>query len=496
MKNKQGVKVHRIHLQIAGGLSLLVSLIVVALFLLNTFFLEDMYVADKAKAMENTFHLVNGAAAENYFNDQRFLTELEKEYENHNLSIAVLSSDGSTILSTEQDSGLLFSEFLYTIFQQDFPDGDQVLQSTDNFVLQYQTDRRLGEKYLVLWGTLDNGNLMMIRSAVESIRESARISNRFLFAAGLAAVFVSVVVGWFLTKQITRPIEELTRLSEQMTRLDFDARYISRKKKNEIDILGECMNTMSSALEDTIVELKQANYDLKRDIAVKEANEKRQKEFITNISHELKTPLAVIRGYAEGLQEGISDGPNATAFYCDVIQDEAEKMNRMVLSMISLTQIESGNSNLTYERFDLTAMIQNMLQEFAVLLEQNQITLRFEPKEPVAVYADESLVEQVVSNYLSNAIHYAKYQKEIIISFMIKEHAVRVTVFNTGDPIPWEALPKLWDRFYKVDEARTRDYGGTGIGLSIVKAIMEEFKQAYGVANQEDGVAFWFELEH
>ena len=129
-------------------------------------------------------------------------------------------------------------------------------------------------------------------------------------------------------------------------------------------------------------------------------------------------------------------------------------------------------------------------------MEQNGITIDFSGKEPMYVWGDEFKIEEVIMNYLSNAIHYAKNEKQIRIFYTVKDACVRIHVFNTGDPIPEQALEQVWTKFYKVDKARTREYGGSGIGLSIVKAIMQSHNQKFGVENQSNGVEFWFELDH
>ena len=214
-----------------------------------------------------------------------------------------------------------------------------------------------------------------------------------------------------------------------------------------------------------------------------------------NVSHELKTPLALIQGYAEGLKECINDDAQSRDFYCEVIMDEADKMNQMVKKLLTLNQLESGNETITMERFDVTELIRGVLHSVDILIGQSGITVTECPAEPIYVWADEFMTEEVVTNYLSNAIHYAGGKKEISIRCREQEKNVRIRVFNTGDPIPEEDIDKIWSKFYKVDKARTREYGGSGIGLSIVKAIMDSFHQQCGVINHEDGVEFWFELE-
>jgi signal transduction histidine kinase len=148
-----------------------------------------------------------------------------------------------------------------------------------------------------------------------------------------------------------------------------------------------------------------------------------------------------------------------------------------------------------YERFNLVELIQGIIQSLAIMVEQSEIQLRFVHDKDVYVWADELKTEQVVRNYLTNAIHYALNEKVVEVRIAEVEHGVRVSVFNTGNPIPEEDIEHLWDKFYKVDKARTREYGGNGIGLSIVKAIMNSFHKDFGVKNYDNGVQFWFELD-
>ncbi|MBP5223418.1 MAG: two-component sensor histidine kinase, partial [Lachnospiraceae bacterium] len=220
-----------------------------------------------------------------------------------------------------------------------------------------------------------------------------------------------------------------------------------------------------------------------------------RREFLSNVSHELKTPIALIRGYAEGLQEGMGEDPESRDFYCDVIVDEATKMNQMVQKLLTLNQLEFGNDIVELERFDLTALISNALQTGLLLARQQGITVEMREYPACHVWADAFMVEEVLQNYFSNALHYCTGEKRVEISLEETEDKIRVKVFNTGKQIPEESLPFLWDKFYKVDKARTREYGGSGVGLSIVKAIMESMHQKYGVRNMENGVEFWFELE-
>ena len=346
-----------------------------------------------------------------------------------------------------------------------------------------------------MWnGQLDEEHYFIIRTPLESIRESADISNKFYFAVGLMIIILSGLVIMVVTRRITRPISELTELSRKMSDLDFEAKYES-KVGNEIDVLGDNFNRMSSQLETTISELKSANNELQRDIEDKIKIDKMRKEFLDNVSHELKTPIALIQGYAEGLKENISDDPESREFYCDVIMDEASKMNKLVKNLLTLNQLESGKDAVVMERFDIVSLIRGVLQTMNIMIGQKNAKVIFEAEKPVYVWADEFKIEEVVTNYVSNALNHLEGEKEIEIKLQEEGNRVKISVFNTGTPIPEADVPNLWNKFYKVDKARTREYGGSGIGLSIVKAIMESMNQEYGVQNFDNGVEFWFTLD-
>ena len=278
-----------------------------------------------------------------------------------------------------------------------------------------------------------------------------------------------------------------------MADLDFGVKY-TRGGEDEIAVLGDNFNKMSENLERTISELKKANYELQKDIEKKEKIETMRTEFLGNVSHELKTPIALIQGYAEGLKEGISDDPESREFYCDVIMDEAGKMNRMVKNLLTLNQLEFGSQDVQFAGFDIIELIEGVLESMRIMAEQKEAKISFVHQGPVYVWADEFQIEQVVRNYVSNALNHLDGAHVVEVKVQQKE-SVRVSVFNTGTPIPEADVEHIWEKFYKVDKARTREYGGNGIGLSIVKAIMESMQQPYGVRNYDNGVEFWFELD-
>lgn len=376
-----------------------------------------------------------------------------------------------------------------------YSESREIISQTDQYTMQKVFDSRLNDDYYELWGTLSGGDSIMLRVAIQGIKDNVTIFNAFIRYVGIAIFFIGIIAAFILSNYITRPIKQLSGIAERMSNLDFNAKY-QGNDRSEIGVLGKSMNNMAHKLEDNIAQLKAANLELQRDIERKNQQEEMRTDFLSNVSHELKTPIALIQGYAEGLKEGISDDPESMNFYCDVIMDEAGKMNNMVKKLLTLNQIEFGNEELVMERFNICELISSIVNANELRAEQKDISIHFSQKdEQIYVWSDEYKIEEVVTNYVTNAINHCDYDKQIDIKIEPKGENVRVSVFNTGKQIPKEDIDNIWIKFYKVDKARTREYGGNGIGLSIVKAICDSCGKEYGVSNVENGVVFWFDLD-
>lgn len=254
---------------------------------------------------------------------------------------------------------------------------------------------------------------------------------------------------------------------------------------------------MSETLEKTIKQLRNSNIELEKDIEEKSRTDEMRKQFISDVSHELKTPIALIQGYAEGLVENVTEDEESRRFYAEVILDEANKMDIVVKKLLELMRLEYGKNALTLTKFDISELIREVIRKSTKVLEEEKISIEFND-EPVFVVADEFYAEQVFNNYFTNAIKNISEtngKKDIKISYEVIGNKLRINVFNTGENISDENLNRIWNRFYKVDTSRNRESGGTGIGLSLVKAIMTNMNNKYGVTNQVDGVNFYFELD-
>lgn len=470
----------------------LLACMVVALLVINTF-LEPYYIQNKEKSFREMYETLNQVAQDQSYSDEEVSSDVAKQAERNNLSFLIIDETTGNKYTNVYNQEMLFNQLLGYVINQSQQNAE-ILESTDAYQMLQAKDPWNETEYLVMWGNFEDGSQFLMRSPLESMRESAAISNRFLIYIGSVLILAAGALVWYFSKKLTDPIRELANLSDKMANLDFEAKYTSGGK-NEIGELGANFNRMSSRLESTISELKKANNSLLKDIEQKEKMEEMRNEFLGNVSHELKTPIALIQGYAEGLKDGVNDDAESRDFYCDVIMDEAMKMNQMVKNLLTLNQLEFGDEDISFERFDLAALIRGVLQSMEILAQQDELKIIFRQESPVYVWADEFKTEQVVRNYVSNAFHHASGDKVIEVKIQKEGKKARTSVFNTGTPIPEEDLKHIWEKFYKVDKAHTREYGGNGIGLSIVKAIMESFHQEYGVKNYDNGVEFWFELD-
>ncbi|WP_195366936.1 sensor histidine kinase [Lachnospira eligens] len=541
------MKIHSIKFKITLLLVVTVTCLVSMLIGFNSIFSEKVYMNRKQKSMINSYENVNEIMqkyTDSQIDKDTMCADMENISTAKGISVLVVDSSWCTIYVSTQGDDSMMERLRMSIFNGDIfknngspdkapepkeqeDDSDNpadkddknnhrkrlediidmsgtslvekrtIISSNDKYTLQKVYDERLGDYYLEIWGTLDNGYSIILRTPIQGIKDNVNISTTLIKYVGGAILVVGIISAFVVSTYITRPIKQLSDIAERMSEMDFDARY-EGSDKGEIGLLGKSMNNMSEKLEHNIAELKKANLELKKDIDKKEKLEIMRTDFLSNVSHELKTPIALIQGYAEGLKEGITDDPESMGFYCDVIMDEANKMNTMVKRLLTLNQIEFGNDEPDMERFNINELIASVVDANAIRAGQKNMSIVFDNRnEQNFVWADEYKTEEVLTNYISNALNHCDGKQAIEVRTSKSEDGatITVTVYNSGRNIAEEDLERIWEKFYKTDKARTREYGGNGIGLSIVKAIMESMGQEYGVRNVSDGVEFWFTLD-
>lgn len=372
----------------------------------------------------------------------------------------------------------------------------KTIYSDKNTIIK-QSDER-NDKFMMLISDLDNGYKLYIRIPIIPIEESVKISSETLIIIGIFMAVVSGIVASIISKKFTQRIVKLNDITKKMSKLDFSEKFEDGINDDEIDTLGRNINIMSEKLEATIGQLRKNNNQLEKDIEEKSKIDDMRKQFISDVSHELKTPIALIQGYAEGLAENVNTDDESRKFYAEVIIDESNKMDKMVKELLELMKLEQGELQIKDEEFDLNEIIKEEIKRETKVIKENNIEIDYEKNKKIKVYANPEYIEKIVNNYLTNAIKHCKMkdkEKKIEIrTEKTKENKLRLFVYNTGDKIDEDAQEKIWNRFYKVDSSRNRDDGGTGIGLAIVKAIMNKYNNKYGINNYKNGVEFYCDI--
>lgn len=473
--------------------------------ILNVLVFKKYYINQKKNLVFRQLETIEGLLNEN-LESQRLRFEMEKLCVNSNIQVMIYDSERDLVYTSIPENALRFRQNspddivfdgnTVSIANREGKFGKarrEILEKERSYMFSISRYSVFGTQAIELYALTRGNYFVIIQSSLAPIAESVAFSNRFLLLVGISVWIISAIIVTFLSNKMVKPLRRLSEIAKRMAKMDFSQVY-SGNSYDEVGILGESINTMSYNLEKTISSLKTANAALVQDIDKKEKIDKQRNEFISNVSHELKTPISIIEAYAEGLNEMELD-EDERKNYCDIILDESRKMNVLIKKLMTLMKLETGKERVDFSRFDITEHIREILEQKSILLEQGGAKATLVTEEPIYVWADDFLIEEVFLNYLTNAIKYCSGEKLIRISIEKNDENVRVNVFNSGEPVSETVLENIWKSFYMADEARTRDNGSQGLGLSIVAAIMNAHNQKYGAYNTDGGIVFYFELD-
>lgn len=470
-----------------------ILVIILSLVLINSIVLENFYIYSKTATIKQVYQKVN-----DYYNTENtnvdLKTELKKIAYKNNFDILIKTDTNLIIFTSDRE----FLSSTYILKDINEIKSKSIEENETKINVKVTTDEVNNISYMFLTGILDNGYVLYIRMPISPIEESVKISNTVLLMIGGITLVVAGIIASFISRKFTNPILQLNDIANKMAKLDFSKKYRITDTEDEINELGRSINTMSDKLEATIKELQKNNIELEKDIEEKSKIDEMRKQFISDVSHELKTPIALIQGYAEGLIENVNSDEESRKFYAEVILDETNKMDKLVKQLLELMKLEYGKREFDNEKFNINELINEVLRKCSVMINEKNIKVYFENKEPIYVYADEFYMDQIITNYLTNAIKHAEeVEKETKIEIKVEKvsNKIRISVFNTGENIPEEDLQRIWGRFYKLDSSRNRQDGGSGIGLALVKAIMNNYQNEYGVKNKKNGVEFYFDMD-
>ncbi|GIO97768.1 two-component sensor histidine kinase [Paenibacillus lautus] len=359
------------------------------------------------------------------------------------------------------------------------------------------TDKWSGVDYVVLVRLLSEegqrDRYLFVMTSMQPVGEAVGTLKRyFIYIAPIIVVLV-IILSLIYSRMVSRPLVQLNRSAARLAKLDFSAQAEIRSK-DEFGELSRSMIALSQNLDEALKELTRANTKLQEDVEEKLRSEQLRKELIANISHELKTPLGIVKGFAEGLQDSVADDKRER--YLAFIVNETDRMNALIMDMLELSKFEVKAIRLQPRSFSLTDLIQQAADSFTRQLEDKRLLVNIHyGQEEAIVQADSRRVEQVVLNLLSNAIRHAEEDSAVTIRILrMSPGKVTTMIENAGPPIAKADMGRIWDQFYRAERSRDRKSGGTGLGLAIVKHILELHESEYGVMNTDRGVAFYFTL--
>lgn len=490
---KNNIKSIRVKLFLTLAIS--VMSIILILILANNIILKSFYTYYKSKTLIEVKDTINDYYNSNIKEDI-MNEELNKIAINNNFDIQIQKDNYINVYTSNRAFGL--SNIEINKILDSVIDRKNIYYDDNNTIIKRVIDTKTEMKFILLSSKLDNGYNLYIKLPMQSIYNSVEISNSFLYLVGGIAILIAGIIILIISRKFTNPILELNDIAKKMAKLDFSKKFKETDADDEINDLGRSINEMSEKLEKVINQLKASNNDLEKDIERKSKIDDMRKTFISDVSHELKTPIALIQGYSEGLIENVNEDEESRKYYAEVILDEANKMDKLVKQLLELSKLEYGKREFNNTIFNINELINEVIKKTKVMIDEKNIKIDFQKEKTINVFADRFYIEQVITNYITNAIKNALEidgEKAVKIFIEEKKNNIRINVFNTGNKIDEDKIDKIWDRFYKQDTSRNREDGGSGIGLSLVKAIMNNYNNRYGVQNKDNGVLFYFELK-
>lgn len=485
---------HSLRFRFFQSVALAAAVFVGVMILLNVLFFQSYYLLQKKNSLIYAYHSIN----EQYNGDISILEDNLKQMENSkNIRISVISPYGTYLydtIFTHDRSAAFWNSVMQMPFGDTlyFYDSDELQRKGYTFSTLKDTDGSTA--YVALIGILNTGDTVLLRVPTAALRENQSFNFVFLIISGLVALLACLIAGFFIGGHFTRPVIQMTAVANSVAKLDFSQKYTG-KDTDELGELGHSINQMSDYLESAIHDMQQMNQQLQTEIEEKQRIDDMRKEFIINVSHDLKTPIALIQGYAEGLRVGINESEEDKNYYCDIIIDEAKRMNHLVRQLLDLSRLELGNIVPNKTDFEAYELAEAVVSKTQVMWQEKNLHIDLSQVGSQVLHADYDMMERALLNYMTNAIDHTPAGGHIYLSSEQDTQHNIIRVRNEGSQLAPEELDKIWDKFYKLDKSRTRvSGGGSGIGLSIVRAILTAHGGGCGVRNTQDGVEFYLSL--
>ncbi len=499
VKKKEKVKDKKSLSQVlTGGISVIFVLIIAVIVIATYEGLDFIYLAYAAVESFFASYEIEDACTDS---NKDFFAEMDYYENEFAISVELYDTKDNLVYSTSYKGEM--SAPPYNGSSIVLPDSEkkdfevvQDLGEVNNNSFDLCQDTRSGRTsvYLVGEWLTESGIKIKIFRVKSTVDTNAKIAVTFISFVTVAVVLLALMTLTKLVRRLTRPLGEMSEITKNMSSLDFSQKC---KPNNvaEISVLADSINEMSESLETALLDLQQKNKKLQDDIEQEKTIDRLRQVFISGVSHELKTPIAIIQGYSEGLKVFLESDPETAVKYCDTIISETERMNDLVMKLLDIIKYESGEYKLLYEVFDIYDLLDSWFERNREILSEKGITVVNDIDRNIFCEGDRFILSTVVNNYLSNAVSHIDNEKIIkVYARQIDDYRYRISIFNTGMPIAAKDIDQIWNSFYRADKAMSRAQGRFGLGLAIVAAIQNLHEQEYGVVNHNNGVEFWFDV--
>ncbi|MBM6860537.1 HAMP domain-containing histidine kinase [Clostridium saudiense] len=478
--------------------SLILSVFIINM-IVQLFFFEDFYLNRKVKDLKNEVNTFRTMYSYQLVNKNTLYNALSSYEDSNNSKMAIFSLDGKLKYLTNYQDGVDDSTTL-TAFCADLISNRELIDRVlahDTVEWTIFTDKSSDSKKIGVVSPMSlqnfNDSIIISVSSIQPIQEAASVIKSFYFYLLICILFVAIILSNIYAKLISKPLIKINKVAEKMSNLDFDVKC-DITSQDEIGSLANTLNFLSSNLENALDDLKDKNLKLENEIERERNLENMRKDFVTSVSHDLKTPIGIISGYAEGLKDDIVTGDDRK-IYLETIIDEANKMNSLLNSMLDLSRLETDKATLALENFNIVRLLQGMIKKFSLELTNKNISANFITLPPYAyVNGDILKIEQVIQNLITNGIKYSPEGSNINISVLDQNNDFIISIENTGVNIPEKELGNIFAKFYRLDKSGDRTKKSYGLGLSIVKRILDLHNSIYSITNTSDGVLFKFTL--
>ncbi|MEN8905369.1 MAG: HAMP domain-containing sensor histidine kinase [Clostridiales bacterium] len=437
--------------------SLVFFVMLILLLMVNQFFMDDFFkiynkfkMTDAARNYESIVEKVGPQKA------------IENVSQKNGIEVFIFSENNIRNIKDQTKE----KDNMYTISDLErFK--SEVDKKNDGIYFEMFGDTRFDEYKLTLAKELKNKDLLVLSKKMGLAKEVSLLNFRFMLITSLFVYLITMIFIFVISYRFSMPIISMKNKTERMCQLDFSEK-IQVNSIDEIGMLSKSINNLSDELSSSMKKLNQTNIKLNAELEKERTLEKMRRRFVSDVSHELKNPITMIQGFADGLIHNIPKTNNDREYYYNVIIEESVKMNKLIKDLLDLSSYESGTFKLNKENINLVEITECILNKYNNDFRDKNINVLFDKKKNISIEADSLRIEQVITNLLTNVLKYTNYNGNIKVKIEKISNKVKFVIANTGEIIPESELENIWDSFYQLDNTKK----GSGLGLAIVKSIV------------------------